>query len=120
MSELWYTIYNKLIIKVDIMKTTDFEKKIQEEIDPELNIRINPNAEDIAGVYWNDIYISVAVPPQEIREEHDDKYHDAIGYPYRHIDSAIELIKGKLPKFKKAYEEEPELFEEDGNDETIK
>ena len=102
------------------MKTLDFEKQIQKEIDPELNIRINPNAEDIAGVYWNDIFIGVAVPPQEIREEHDANYQDSIGHPYRHVASAIELIEGKLPKFKKAYEEEPELFADDGNDETIK
>ncbi len=95
------------------MKTEDFEKKIQDEIDSELNVRVNPNHDDIAGVYWNDIYIGVAVPPKEIREEHNSGYTDDLGNPYKHIDMAIEFINGKLPKFKKAYEEEPELFMND-------
>lgn len=95
------------------MTTKDFEKKIQTEIDKDLNIRVNPNASDIAGVYWNDIFIGIAVPPVEIREAYDAGYQDDMGHPYRHVASAIEMIEGKLPKFKKAYEEEPELFVDD-------
>lgn len=95
------------------MKTTDFEKKIQKEIDPDLSIRVNPNAEDIAGVYWNDIFIGVSVPPKEIREKLDPSYLDGIGYPYKDRVLAEEFIRGKLAKYKKAYEEDPSLFNDD-------
>ena len=92
------------------MKITDFEKEIQEDIDSELSIRINPNHEDIAGVYYKDFYLGVAVPPQEIREEFDRSYVDSTGYPYKHKSLALEFIKGKLEKTKKAMEEDPDLF----------
>ena len=92
------------------MKTKDFEKKIQKEIDPDLNVRINPNHDDIAGVYWNDVYIGVAIPPQEIKRDHSASYTDAIGYPYKHISLAFDLIKGKLRKYKQAMKDDPDLF----------
>ena len=92
------------------MKTSDFEKEIQETIDKDLSVRVNPNAKDIAGVYYKDLYLSVAIPPEEIKDELDSSYRDDAGYPYKHKALALELIKGKLPKFKKAIEEEPELF----------
>ena len=95
------------------MTIKEFEAKIQKEIDKDLNIRVNPNHNDIAGVYWNNIYISVAVPPQEIRDKLDNGYTDAIGHPYRSIDMAIDLINGKLPKFKQAFKEDPSLFVDD-------
>ena len=94
------------------MLIKDFEKKIQDEIEPTLSIRTNPNHEDIAGVYWGDIYLGVAVPPVEIRETAEAGYTDKYGYPYKARPFAEELIKGKLAKFKKAKEEEPELFTE--------
>lgn len=81
------------------MLITEFEKKIQKEIDADLTIRINPNAEDIAGVYYKGVYIGVAVPPQEIHQEHSPKYTDRNGYPYRSITQAEDIIKGKLIKF---------------------
>lgn len=95
------------------MKIEDFEKQIKKDIDPDLTIRVNPNHEDIAGVYWNDIFIGVSVPPKEIREKVDMKYVDQLGNPYKSIPMALEFIKGKLAKTKKAYEEEPELFNPD-------
>lgn len=81
------------------MNIQDFEAKIQQEINPELTVRINPNADDIAGVYWRDCYISVAVPSKDIREEFSKDYTDKMGYPYRSLPMAMEQIKGKLPKF---------------------
>lgn len=81
------------------MQIKDFEVKIQSEIDPELSIRVNPNADDIAGVYWRDVYISVAIPSNDIREDFSKDYTDKMGYPYRSIGMAMEQIKGKLPKF---------------------
>lgn len=92
------------------MNIKDFEKKIQTEIDSELTIRTNPNADDIAGVYYKDTYIGVAVPPLEIKESVDSGYTDSIGYPYKSIDLAEDFIKGKLPKYKAAMESDPDLF----------
>jgi len=93
------------------MKIIDFEKKIQTEIDPDLNIRINPNHSDIAGVYWNNIYISVAVPPEEIKEEVSKGYTDIMGNPYKSIDTATMFIEGQLKKYKKALAEDPNFFD---------
>jgi hypothetical protein len=81
------------------MLITDFEKKIKDEIHPDLSIRINPNADDIAGVYLNNTYMGIALPPQEIRDEFNPKYADHRGSPYRSIQQALDLINGKLTKF---------------------
>jgi len=94
------------------MKIKDFQTKIQEEIDPELTIRTNPNAKDIAGVYYKDIYIGVAVPPEEIYEEVSRTRVDALGMPYKTIDFAYDMIKGKLTKVKEAIAEDPDLFKD--------
>ncbi len=81
------------------MLITDFEKKIQEEIHPDLSIRINPNSDDIAGVYLGSTYMGIALPPQEIKEEFSPKYVDRRGSPYRCMQQALDLIGGKLTKF---------------------
>lgn len=81
------------------MQITDFEKKIQEEIHPDLSIRVNPNADDIAGVYYQGVYMGVAIPAQEIRDTFSEKYTDRMGHPYRSIEQAEAIIKGKLTKF---------------------
>lgn len=81
------------------MLITEFEKKIQEEINAELSIRINPNADDIAGVYYKNFYMGISVPPQEIREEFSEKYHDRMGHPYRSIEQVEGIINGKITKF---------------------
>jgi hypothetical protein len=81
------------------MLITEFEKKIKEEIHPDLNIRINPNSDDIAGVYLGDSYMGVALPPEEIKDEFSPKYTDKRGYPYRCIQQALDMISGKLTKF---------------------
>lgn len=81
------------------MLITEFEKKIQVEINPALSIRVNPNADDIAGVYYENMYMGIALPPQEIKDEFSEKYHDKKGYPYRTMSQAVDIINGKLPKF---------------------
>lgn len=81
------------------MLITDFEKKIQEEIHADLSIRINPNSDDIAGVYLGNTYMGIALPPQEIRDDFSPKYVDKRGYPYRSIPQALDIINGKLAKF---------------------
>jgi hypothetical protein len=77
----------------------DFEKKIQDEIHADITIRINPNSDDIAGVYLNDTYMGIALPPQEIHEEFSPKYVDRRGSPYRTMQQAEDIIRGKLTKF---------------------
>jgi len=83
-----------------LMKITEFEEKIQKEVDPDLSVRVNPNAPDIAGIYYKEAYCSVAVPPDEIREEPDKNYMDKMGHQYRTIDQAINLLKAKLESVK--------------------
>lgn len=92
------------------MQIKDFEKKIQKEIDPDLSVRTNPKADDIAGVYYKDVFIGVSVPPVEIKEDIDKGYTDGIGYPYKNIAMAENFIKGKLAKTKAAMESDPDLF----------
>lgn len=92
------------------MKIKDFEAQIQKDFDKDLTIRTNPNHSDIAGVYWKDIYIGVSLPPEEIHKNIVGDYKDSIGVPYKNIDLALEFIKGKLAKFKKAEAEDPDLF----------
>lgn len=92
------------------MQIKDFEKQIQKDLDKELSIRTNPNHPDIAGVYYKDMYLGVAVPPTTIKEVLDPDYRDAIGHPYKFKQQALDQISGKLEKFKKALVEDPDLF----------
>jgi hypothetical protein len=94
------------------MKIKDFEERIQKEIDSELTIRTNPNAKDIAGVYYKEHFIGVSVPPEEIFEEISATRVDALGVPYKTIDFAFGLITGKLAHIKRALEEDPDLFKD--------
>lgn len=81
------------------MLTTDFEKKIKNEIDQDLEVRVNPNADDIAGIYYKGVYMGIAVPSKEIHETFSEKYVDRIGHPYRSIEQAEGIIRGKITKF---------------------
>lgn len=87
------------------MLIADFEQKLKDEINEDLTVRVNPNADDIAGVYWREAYLGVAVPSKEIHETFNPKYVDRNGYPYRSYVQAIELVKGKLSKF-----QDPEVY----------
>lgn len=96
-----------------MMSIEDFEKVIQEEINADLTIRTNPNASDIAGVYFKEHFIGVSVPPKEIHKEVSMQRTDALGHPYKTIDFAKELIAGKLKHLQKALEEDPDLFKDE-------
>lgn len=88
------------------MLINDFEKKIQSEIDSDLNIRTNKNSDDIAGIYLGDHYIGVSVPPKEIFEEKNGGYKDSVGHTYRTIGEALEIIPPKIAKTRRNIEEE--------------
>ena len=92
------------------MKITDFEKKIQEEFDKDLNIRPNKNADDIAGIYLGNNYISIAVPPVDIYEDKNKGYTDNYGHPYRTIDEVLEILPAKIAKIKGILKDDPELL----------
>jgi len=81
------------------MLITDFEQKIKNEIDQDLEVRVNPNADDIAGIYYKGVYMGIAVPSQEIRDTFSEKYCDRMGHPYRSIEQAEGIIRGKITKF---------------------
>lgn len=91
------------------MLIQEFEKELK-KFDEGLNIRMNKNSSDIAGIYWNDIYVGIAVPPKEIWEEVSDSYQDEMGYPYHSMKYVREMLPVKLAKVKKMFEEDPEIF----------
>lgn len=74
------------------MKIKDFEKHIQDTIDKRLSIRINPNHDDIAGVYLDEVYLGVAVPPKVIKTQIDPNYTDIHGHAYRTKQQAEKAI----------------------------
>lgn len=81
------------------MLIKDFEQKIKNEIDQGLEVRVNPNADDIAGIYYQGMYLGVAIPSKEIHETFSEKYCDRMGHPYRSIEQAEGIIRGKITKF---------------------
>ena len=92
------------------MTIKDFETRLQTELDETITIVPNPNAPDIAGVYWGSHYLGVAVPPKNIEEKQNLAFQDAMGFPYKTIDQAFELTEAKLAKFKRILKEDPELL----------
>lgn len=92
------------------MTIQEFENKIKSEIDENLEVRPNPNHLDIAGIYYKGQYISVSVPSNEVKEEFDKDYRDAMGNPHRNISQSLEAIQFKLGKYKQLLEEDKELF----------
>lgn len=82
------------------MQTTlEFEKYLQEQIDPTINFREHPVNKDIVGIYWGDIYTETAIPSQNIREERDPMYTDLFGYPHRGSIEAEARVKMFIDRF---------------------
>lgn len=92
------------------MTLQEFELKIQQEIDGELEARQNTNIPDMAGVYYQGTYIGIGIPSQGIFEDFRPGYRNDMGYPHKTSTKAIEEIKAKLPKYKKMLQEDPDLF----------
>jgi len=88
------------------MTRLDFEKKIKKEIDQHLNVKVHPQNLDVAGVYYNDIYIC-AIPSGDIYEERNPNYQDAVGNVHRPIPEAIAMIGGFIHQVKN----DPEFLE---------
>lgn len=95
------------------MTIKEFENKIKTEIDSGLSVKINPNHNEVAGVYYGDYYINVTIPSTGLKDEVDNKYGINIGerfIPHRNIQQSFDLVGAKLKQHKKLLEEDPELF----------
>ena len=93
------------------MEIQEFEKQIQKEIDSDLEVRINPNAPDMAGVYYQGVYLGVGLPANGIYEDHRPGYTNSMGYPHRNISKTLEHIEARLPTHKKMVQDDPDLFD---------
>lgn len=81
------------------MTTQEFETVIKEEIDPRLEVLPHPYLTDIERVSLNypgksPIHVC-GIPANEIREERNPDYQDAVG----HIHPSIEECKTKIRVF---------------------
>lgn len=81
------------------MTQKEFEKQLQENVDPTINIRPHPQNTDIVGIYWGDIYTDTAIPSGEIYPERMNTYTDNFGYPHRGSIEAEERVKGFIERF---------------------
>lgn len=82
-----------------MMKISDFEKKIQKEIDSELEIVPNKNTPDASGVYHRGTYIGVTLPREYIMDTRMAFHADVYGVPFRGVKEAMTHIKAKLGTF---------------------
>lgn len=88
-----------------MITTAEFEKQLQEEVDPTINFREHKENKDIVGIYWGDIYTETAIPSQNIKEERDMSYTDNFGYPHR---GSIEA-KARVEMFIKRFNEDDDF-----------
>lgn len=87
------------------MEIAEFEKYIQQEIDPDLTIKRNYNTADFCnGVMFRGYSIGCVLPPREILEYPHQENADPSGVMYRSIPQAIEHIHYKLKTNKYATE----------------
>jgi hypothetical protein len=88
------------------MNIKDFETKIKKEIDPKLHIRYNANT-DVNGVYWDTMYVGVALPPSTILDRSSQYYVDPhTNVPWRGVEEALSHIKARLPNTIKKHQDE--------------
>lgn len=84
------------------MNIQDFEKELK-QIDPDLNIQINKNNPELAGIYYKNGFLT-GIPSQGIYDEANGDYGviAASGNMMRHRTrpEAIEIVKGLLEKIK--------------------
>lgn len=84
------------------MQVKDFEKKIQDEIDPRLSVvfnRTDPNHE-FAGIALNGNYIDIAISSQEVPDLDEHDYLSSAGIRFRSVNQAIAMIKTYLEKYR--------------------
>ena len=74
-------------------------------INPDFSIRINPNATEIAGLYWKDYCAYIAMPAKEIFRERREDYRDEYGHIHRSADEVILMAQNFLHRI----ETEPEF-----------
>jgi len=73
----------------------DFENELK-ALDPKLEIRTNPNAPDISGVYWDGYCAYVGLPANEIFDEKNPNYTDHYGQVHRTRPVVLEMVRSFL------------------------
>jgi hypothetical protein len=82
------------------MTTKEYEKQLQDTVDPTINFREHPVNKDIVGIYYGDAYTETAIPALEINAERQESYTDNFGYPHRGYIEATERVIGFIERFK--------------------
>lgn len=100
------------------MTTDDFEKVLQKEIDPTINLRQNLGNLDIKSIYWGNIYTETAIPAKEIREERDPLYTDNFGYPHRGMKEAIARVESFITRFNSEADFRKDVLGDEENPDT--
>ena len=73
------------------MKIEEYEKELQ-VINPELSIKVSPQAPDMAGIYYQDIFIT-GIPSGEIYPERREEYKSEMGVPHKTSEVATAQVK---------------------------
>ena len=77
------------------MKITDFAEELK-KIDAHINIKESPQAPDVCGIYYDDIFMDVAIPNGEIKDEVDPTYVNIFGTPHKTIGVATAQVNNWL------------------------
>lgn len=76
------------------MPIETFQNYIRKHVHRELYIRQSTN--DLAGVYYNNYYLNISLPPKFIYHTPKSQYTDKHGVQYRCVLKAVEAIRNKL------------------------
>jgi len=73
------------------------------KLNPDLSVRANDKS-DLAGVYWKEVYTSIAMPKEDVPVERNDALVDQYGYPHRSYKQVVERVNAflediKLPEY---------------------
>lgn len=85
------------------MTIQELETKLK-EMDSRFEVIINPNAPDVAGIYFDrntehKTGFVTTVPSGEIYEEYNALYVDAVGHPYQSVPMAMVKAQAYKEKF---------------------
>lgn len=94
------------------MRLNDFEQEIK-KIDPNLRIVPHPSNDDMAGVYYQDMFVC-GCPSNDIFPERKEGYTNKLGYPHVttvHVTAKIHSFIHKLRNEEGFYELMTEKYE---------
>ena len=73
------------------MKIEEYEQELK-AINPELSIKVSPQAPDMAGIYYKDIFIT-GIPSGEVFPERREEYKSEMGVPHKTSEVATAQVK---------------------------